>query len=132
MPQLEKGGKWIFGWTSVSSAKTVLIPDEAFIEYGFQEGWVVSFLHGSRRSGGFSIGLPEKLAQSKISLQSRVFAQDIIQPGKLIKIPPNIQSNSENRFLVVRGSGLALLFLLRGPIYELAKTHTEIKTFKLE
>jgi hypothetical protein len=131
MPQLEKGGKWIFGWVIVSSFKTVLIPDEAFSEYGFQEGCVVSFLHSSRRSGGFSIGLPEKLNQSKISLQSRVFSQDIILPGKQIKVPQNMTINPENRFLVVRGSGLALLFLLQGPIYELAKNHVEVMTFDL-
>jgi hypothetical protein len=34
-----------------------------------------------------------------------------------------------DRLLVVRGSGLALGFLERGPIYEEARRHPDIETF---
>ena len=36
MPQLVKGGKWVFGWIVVGRLKKIRIPPEAYNEYGFQ------------------------------------------------------------------------------------------------
>jgi len=72
MPQLVKGGKWVFGWVIVGGHREITIPPESYTEYGFQAGKPVFFL---------------------------------------------------------RGSGLALGFLTRGPIYEEAVKHSEIETF---
>jgi hypothetical protein len=35
MPQLSKGGKWVFGWAIVGPDRNVLIPTQAYQEYGF-------------------------------------------------------------------------------------------------
>lgn len=35
MPQLVKGGKYIFGWAVVQNDGRIKIPDEAFTEYDF-------------------------------------------------------------------------------------------------
>jgi hypothetical protein len=56
MPQLVKGGKWVFGWVIVGSGGEITIPPEAYREYGFRAGDEVVFLQGSRRSGGFGVG----------------------------------------------------------------------------
>jgi hypothetical protein len=126
MPQLAKGGKWVFGWVVVGKRRNITIPPEAYHEYGFQPGNEVVFLRGSRRSGGFSIGRVEKipplfekrsLARGQVSRQGRVILplETGVQPG--------------NRLLAVRGSGLALGFLAQGPIYDLALKHPELEVF---
>jgi hypothetical protein len=51
MPQLVKGGKWVFGWVIVGRQREMQIPPEANAEYGFQTGDQVFLLPGSRRSG---------------------------------------------------------------------------------
>ena len=43
MPQLSKGGKWIFGWVVVDDTRKIRIPPEAFGEYGFRMGEGVLF-----------------------------------------------------------------------------------------
>jgi hypothetical protein len=62
MPQLVKGGKWVFGWVIVGPRGELTIPPEAWDEYQFQVGDEVTFIPGSRRSGGFSLSHPRLLA----------------------------------------------------------------------
>ncbi len=131
MPQLVKGGKWIFGWCVVGLAGEIQIPPEAYAEYGFQSGESVLFLRGSQRSGGFGIGRRERLAQAQIPLQRRAFGQGMLDGTGQVALPPEAGVKSGERLLVVRGSGLALGFLQRGPIYEEALSHPEIETFSL-
>jgi len=129
MPQLVKGGKWVFGWVIVNPGGEVQIPPEAFAEYGFQPGERVLFLRGSRRSGGLGIGRCERLAQSPISQQSRTIGQGTIRPAGQVALPPEAGLQPGERLLVVRGSGAALGFVQRGPIYEEALKHPEVETF---
>lgn len=129
MPQLVKGGKWVFGWVIVGRQREITIPPEAYAEYGFQAGEPVLFLRGSRRSGGFSIGRVERLEQSQIPIHQRAFARGEIQSKEKIELPLKTGVQLGDRLLAARGSGLALGFLTRGPIYEEAKKHPEIETF---
>jgi len=55
MPQLTKGGKWVFGWGIVGQEGEIRIPPEAYSECGFQPGEPVIFILGSQRSGGFGV-----------------------------------------------------------------------------
>lgn len=129
MPQLVKGGKWVFGWVVVGSGGEVRIPPAAFVEYGFQPGERVLFLRGSRSSGGFSIGRPGRLAQASIPLQSRAVGEAVIDEARRVRFPPETGVRPGERLLVVRGSGLALGFVQHGPVYEEAMNHPEIDTF---
>ena len=129
MPQLVKGGKWVFGWVVVGGHREITVPPEAYAEYGFRAGEPVFFLHGSRRSGGFSIGRLAKLEQSQVPIRQRAFAQGEIGAGGQIDLPSEACVQAGDRLLAVRGSGLALGFLTQGPIYEEAVKHPEIETF---
>jgi hypothetical protein len=129
MPQLAKGGKWVFGWVEVSPRREIRIPPDAYAEYGYRAGEEVVFLAGSRRSGGFSIGRPEVLAQSQIPLEKRVIARGRIGADGRVALPPETCAEPGERFLVGRGSGLALGFLRRGPIIEEARRHSELELF---
>lgn len=129
MPQLVKGGKWVFGWVIVSLSGEAKIPPTAFSEYGFQPGMQVIFLRGSRRSGGFAMGKPEKLKQAKISLLPRLLGQAKIDSTGKVTLPAEIGIKPGERLLVARGSGLALGFVQRGPIFEAALEHPELEVF---
>lgn len=131
MPQLVKGGKWVFGWAIVGSNGEIPIPPNAFREYGYQFGEDVYFIKGSQTSGGFSMGRSERLAQSKIDLGLRLLGQGVIDPSRQIAHSPNLGLNPRARLLVVRGSGLALGFLQHGPIYGEALRHLELETFTI-
>jgi hypothetical protein len=128
MPQLAKGGKWVFGWTIVGPDKNVPIPVAAFREYGFHQDAPVVFTLGSKRSGGFGIGHKEKVASSFI--RSRIIGEGLIGKEMHIFLPPSVDINSGEQLLVVRGSNLALSFLLRGPIVDEARLHPEIEVYR--
>jgi len=129
MPQLVKGGKWVFGWTAVSSTGEVQIPPEAYDEYGFELGEQVVFLPGSRRSGGCSVASVAKLAESQIPFSRGALGEGVVYEDKRIAFPGAAGFRIGERLLVVRGSGLALGFVQRGPIYEEASLHPEIEVF---
>lgn len=90
MPQLAKGGKWVFGWSVVSARREIRIPPEAYAEYGYRDGEEIVFLAGSRTSGGFRIGRPEKLATAKIPLEARAVCRGSIGPQGRIELPPKV------------------------------------------
>ena len=48
MPRLVKGAKWTFGWVVVGPEREIVIPPEAWDEYGFQAGDEAIFTPGSR------------------------------------------------------------------------------------
>jgi hypothetical protein len=131
MPQLVKGGKWVFGWTVVNFAGEVRIPHDAYAEYGFQSGEQVVFLAGSQRSGGCGVARQEKLAGSQIPLAKRALGKGVVGKNERIAFPSATGFQSGERLLVVRGSGLALGFVQRGPIYEEASRHPEIEVFSI-
>jgi hypothetical protein len=132
MPQLVKGGKWVFGWVVVSPKREIHIPPEAYAEYGFRTGEEVVFLAGSRTSRGFSIGRPEKSASSKIPLEGRAVGRAKIGPSGIVELPAGTGVLPGERLLAGRGSGLALGFIRQGRIFEEALRHTELKTFSSE
>jgi hypothetical protein len=129
MPQLVKGGKWVFGWTVVNSAGEVRIPPEAYAEYGFQTGEQIVFLNGSKRSGGCGVARREKLVGSQILLVHRMLGVGVVGENERVAFPNATGFRPGERLLVVRGSGLALGFVQRGPIYEEALRHPEIEVF---
>jgi hypothetical protein len=129
MPQLVKGGKWIFGWVLIGPRGEIAIPPEAWEEYGFQTGDEVTFLPGSRRSGGFGLSTPRLLEQMGRPLQTRVLARGHIAVTRQIVLPPTIGIRPGDRLLAVRGSGKALGFVAEGPIYEEALKHPSLEVF---
>jgi hypothetical protein len=126
MPQLEKGGKWVFGWVVVQPGKKITVPPEAYREYGFQAGEEIVFTRGSRRSGGFGIGRADKLPPL---LKKRVLAQGQMGKKGQVALPLEVSVQVGDRLLVVRGSGYALGFLAQGPICEEALKHHDLAVF---
>ncbi len=129
MPQLVKGGKWVFGWVLVGPQGAVTIPPEAWNEYAFQTEDEVIFVPGSRRSGGFGLSTPRLLEQMGRPLQARVLARGRIAENRQVTVPTAIGVRPGDRLLAVRGSGKALGFVAEGPIYDEALKHPALEVF---
>jgi hypothetical protein len=152
VPQLVKGGKYVFGWTVINKDYKVRIPDEAYVEYKFSETDKLILLSGSKSSGGFTILSPYTLVHSKLSNDiiriagynketnsfainrleinkqgERVVSWTYLDHEKYIRLSPEILSslhlNTGDRLLVGRGSGLGPAFIAEGTIFEEALRH---------
>ena len=128
MPQLVKGGKWVFGWCVVNDAMQIQIPPAAYQEYEFQNGETALFIKGSKKSGGF--GIARQPVVAAMPFFARIFSQGGIGENGIIKIPKMIECQPGDKFLAVRGSGVALGFVQYGPIFEEALKHDEIESFQ--
>jgi hypothetical protein len=154
MPQLVKGGKNAYGWSEVSNDGRIAIPPEAFKEYQFAENERAILMSGSKKSGGFGLTTLEKLKSSSISgildacpelteykipegeivsFNSRFYCwvtirkMGIVVPLDTLKIY-NISKG--DLILSVRGSSLALGFIVHGPIIEEAKRHSILEVYE--
>ena len=127
MPQLAKGGKWVYGWCVVGLKNEIHIPPDASMAYGFQPGETVRFTRGSRSSGGFGIANPGKLATSR--LRGRFIGQARMGAYGCVALPGEVNVQPGERLLVVCGSWLALGFVKRGLIFDEALLHDEIQVF---
>jgi bifunctional DNA-binding transcriptional regulator/antitoxin component of YhaV-PrlF toxin-antitoxin module len=151
MPQLDKGGKHTYGWSRVGEAGRITIPPEALTEYRLQESEKLIVIPGSRTSGGFGLASLKSVKRSPIGAvvnvhpelgKYRVAEGEVVEhKGKSycwvelnnggVAIPPATLERYGvrigNRLLVIRGSGLAIGFAVRGPIVEEAEKHSELE-----
>jgi hypothetical protein len=129
MPQLVRGGKWVFGWTVVGPRRGLVVPPAAWDEYGFRVGDQVAFVPGSQRSGGFGLSHGRLLTEAPAPLRARALAAArIVETGR-VTVPPAVDAHPGEVLLVVRGSGRALGFIARGPIYREATGHPELACY---
>lgn len=155
MPQLVKGGKHVFGWSTLNKELIVRIPDEAWDEYKLYQTDKIIIMSGSKTSGGFSINTPCSIVQSKFgdritsligyikeSDEFTVKRQKIVRAGERFISWTNLLEDKSfyllndliallglhpgNRLLAVRGSGVGITFISRGPIYNEALKHKEL------
>lgn len=155
MPQLVKGGKYVFGWSLVQINGKISIPEEAFFEYKFNDCDKIVIIPGSSTSGGFSISCVNKL--KKRPLKEILIMLKYSESTRTFEIPElhvlknnnkavcwlNLDKNQYftlvpevldvygveigDKLLVCRGSGLALGFIVRGPIIETARNYSELE-----
>ncbi|MBN1784482.1 MAG: hypothetical protein JW815_01940 [Candidatus Bathyarchaeota archaeon] len=155
MPRLVKGGKYVFGWSEVDVNGRIVVPNEALTEYNFRTPSKVILMQASKRSGGFALTSPFMLRNSKISVfldKEPRLARFELTEGETVTIDKRIYSwiklNRDGSFTVpvetlkkygvkpgdlllsVRGSGLALAFIVKGPLITDAKKHSTIASFK--
>ena len=136
MPRLVKGAKWTYGWAVVSPELEIVIPPEAWDEYGFEAGHVAIFLPASRRSGGFAISTLHWIEQASERLKGGALGElgrGQFADGGRISVPTEVAAQTGtkagDRLLTVRGSRYGLGFIARGPIYEQALNHPELEVF---
>ena len=151
MPQLVKGGKHVFGWSKVGEKGRIPIAGEAQEEYHLRPKDKVILSQGSKTSGGFSCIKEEIFRASRLSplldanshlttfrfskgvpttYKKRVFSWTEICDDGSIDLPlETLQMfgiQPGDRVLVIRGSGLGVSFIVRGPIIEEAHRHVDL------
>jgi len=131
MPRLVKGAKWTFGWVVIGPEREVVIPPEAWDEYGFQAGDEAIFTPGSRKSGGFGVSTLALLAEASRKMGGadlHALGRGRFGDGR-VAVPPQVDVKPGDRLLTVRGSGYGLGFVARAPVYEEALKHPELEVF---
>lgn len=151
LPQLVKGGKNVYGWSTVNATGKIAVPTEALTEYNFKPPCKVILLPGSARSGGFGITTLPILKDSVFSFRLKRYpeltsfqlpeGEVIMIAGKpccwatldkdgYITVPlKTLQKfgiNTKDRLLSVRGSCFALGFCVRGPLIDEARKHSNL------
>ena len=151
MPQLVKGGKYVFGWSKVAEDGSIRVPPEALNEYEYNDCDKLILLSGSKTSKGFSLTSSEKLRDSPfnesivtsplfetgecdaIPVGGRTFCWARLDAG-VIHVPPETLKlydvSTGDRVLGVRGSWLGIGFLVTGPIVVEAQKH-ELECFSV-
>ena len=156
MPQLVKGGKHVFGWSRVGGEGRIIVPQEALVEHRLRESEKLILVPGSRTSRGFGLGSRESVSRSPLGEvleavpklgEFRVPAGEAVEyDGKPycwvelrnggITVPTRTLEEygiqAGDSLLVIRGSGLAIGFAVRGPIVAEAKRHPELEVFEPE
>jgi hypothetical protein len=152
--QLVKGAKHTFGWAAVTDTGIIAIPAEAVAEYGLADGDKLLVVPGSRTSGGFGLSSPESVGGSILGVvleENPELGEFRIPEGEAVEhrgrsycwvqlrhgaIHLSAQTLARygvrigDRLLVIRGSGLAVGFAVRGPIVQEARKHGELPVYK--
>jgi hypothetical protein len=130
------------------------VPPQALEEYQLKEFERFLLIPGSRTSGGFGLGSQKSSRRSPLAVvtdvhpelgEYRVPRGEIIEhEGKpfcwvelcngSIEVPPSTLERYGirigDKLLVIRGSGLAIGFAVRGPIMVEAKKHCNLTVFE--
>jgi bifunctional DNA-binding transcriptional regulator/antitoxin component of YhaV-PrlF toxin-antitoxin module len=153
VPQLVRGGKHAFGWSRVGLGGRIAVPPEARLEYRLEETERLLVVPGSRTSGGFGLA-PRRAARSTVlagladsqpsltaflipegevvTHRGRPYCWVELRSGSVALSPATLERYGirvGNRLLVIRGSGLAVGFAVRGPIVQEAERHPELEVF---
>ncbi len=145
MPQLERGGKYVFGWSVLHPDGSVLLPPEAVTEYGFpQQGSVVA-MSGSKTSRGMRVGIAARLEGTVLDpalaipcgdglarLKQALVARATIADGVMTVPTAALDAfglSAGDRLLVIRGSNLAFVMAQTGPLVEIGRRHPEVAVF---
>ena len=87
MPQMTKGGKYIFGWSKIRVNGELIFPRMAVKEYNLQEETYIYIVSGSKQTGGFSVMTEHLLSHStlkNILEENPSLAERSLQEGELI------------------------------------------------
>lgn len=147
MPQLNKGGKFVFGFSVIQADGSIRIPPQALSEYHLTggDGRVIIFT-GSKITGGFCVTTRAMLSKSKlkhiledcpqlrdyqlpegefIQYKGRKYAWVRIDENGVIKMPqealPVLELQTGNELLSIRSSDIAFTMGAKGPLLEKAR-----------
>ena len=87
MPQMTKGGKYIFGWSKIGQNGELTFPTMAVKEYNLQEETYIYIVSGSKQTGGFCVMTDPLLSHSKLKnilKENSSLADRSLSEGELI------------------------------------------------
>jgi len=148
MPQIGKGGKFIFGWSKINDDYSVKLPDTAVDEYRISSEGKVILISGSKTTGGFCVSRKELVDKSMIAeilkenplignyqtregefikYKGRLYCWLSITPEGVLKLNDEILKTLSikrgDKLLSIRGSNIAFVMGAKGPLIELASNY---------
>ncbi len=143
MPQITKGGKFIFGISHIREDLTIQIPEQAIYEYALADVEDIILITGSKTTGGFCITTYPLLSSSKlrhiltdctqlrervvpmaklITYKGRGYTWMPIGEGGIISLTPDlmmaISLQVHSELLAIRSSNIAFTMGAKGPLWE--------------
>lgn len=143
MPQMNKGGKFVFGISFLNSNFSVHIPTQAIQEYAITKEDKVFLISDSKATGGFIVTRKELLYNSKIGnilKETPALCNYELPKGKFIKykgrfycwtdIPSDGSITFKDEMLSIRSSDIAFVMGAKGPLLDKAYAYEgEIQVF---
>lgn len=158
MPQLNKGGKFVFGLSIIGKQNGIQIPEQALTEYNItQDGKIIIFT-GAKVTGGFCITNHTLLSNSKlkhilddcpalsnyelqegsfIQYKGRGYSWLTISPSGVIRLPEHtmeyLNLSVGDTLMSIRSSDIAFTMRARGPLMD--KVHAykgKIPEYRIE
>jgi hypothetical protein len=146
VPQLERGGKYVFGWSVLHPDGSVRLPPEAVIEYRFPRQGSLVVMSGSKTSRGMRVGAAARLEGTVLDpvaaipcgdglarLKNSLVATAMIHDGVMTVPTAALEAfglAAGDRLLVIRGSSLAFVMAQTGPLVEIGRKHPEVAVFE--
>jgi len=87
MPQMSKGGKYIFGWSEIREDGALIFPVPAVGEYKLHQEQYIYIVSGSKQMGGFCVMSEPLLSRSKLNhilKENPRLADRTLKEGELI------------------------------------------------
>ncbi len=145
MPQLNKGGKFVFGLSVIHPDLTIYIPPQALLEYDAARDGKVIIFTGSKITGGFCVTTYSLLQGSKLKhiledcpalrdcllsegefmqYKGRKYAWLTIDKNGMITLPHSalavLELQSGMELLSIRSSDIAFTMGAKGPLLQKA------------
>ncbi len=154
MPQLNKGGKYVFGWSIIKDNNTLIFPPKVAEEYNLKEDNFIYIISGSKQTGGFCVTTNNLLSNSKLKnilIDNPKLKDKILEEGELISykgrkyawlkikdncisLPKALMKNLEleigDKLLSIRSSNIAFTMGIKGTLIDRAVSYSgEIETY---
>ena len=105
MPQMTKGGKYIFGWSEIGENGELIFPIIAVEEYKLKKEDYIYIVSGSKQTGGFCVLTEPLLSNSKLK--------------NILEENPNLADRSlrEGELITYKGRKYGWLVLNKSAVY---------------
>ena len=148
MPQLGKGGKFVFGWSKINQDNSVQFPIMAVDEYRIASEGQIVLMSGSKATGGFCVSRPGLLANSImgnlfkeypalcdnkkseseiVRFKGRYYCTvPVTQNEQIVLNTPHLKCfdiKAGDKLLSIRGSNIAFVMGVKGPLINMANNY---------
>jgi len=151
MPQIRKGGKYVYGWSIIKNDFSIQFPIEAITEYDICSEGKIFLITGSKTTGGFAVSKKSLLDKSILNnvfieyndlgnyktregdfyqYKSRKYAWIKIDKDGIIYLNKAILNNLSlkinDKLLSIRSSNIAFMMGAKGPLINEANKYNGI------
>ena len=157
MPQLNKGGKYVFGLSAISNRNEILFPAETLLQYPVQQEGRIIIFTGSKITGGFCVTSKQLLGQSKLKhilddcpalsqytldegefvrYKGRGYAWLYISQDGVVRLPENtmryLNLSCGDILMAIKSSDIAFTMGAKGPLMDKVHSYSgQIKEYRI-